>query len=125
MRTVKSLAISSLKLTSSKHDSYGVDEELIRMMQVSSSFKYNEQTPSIHWIRYNPNEYYVDGTRASSDYKVAKEQLLKSIANEAFKKPISISYLYYDINDGLPAIFKDPKYPDHVKEYVVDVVYQQ
>lgn len=88
---------------------YIMEEELIRMIQVSNSFKYNDKGLKIYWIRYNASEYYVDVTQASPNFKAANEQLLNAIANAAFKKPISISYLYYDVTNGLPAIFSQIK----------------
>jgi hypothetical protein len=55
------------------------------------------------------------------NFKAANGQLLKAIANATFKNQSAFLFIlrYYEWPIGYAQI----KYPDHIREYLVDVVY--
>ena len=104
-----------------KHESYLTSCECSRMEQTSEAIIKSGDTRPIVYIRFNPNDTYtVDGVVQKANKKSREEQLLlllKKIQAEeiAFDLPLNIIYMYYDMEDGVPAVCGDPDYSEQLK----------
>ena len=70
-------------------------------------------TLPIHFIRFNPDAWCVDGKRQTVLMRERHNRLLGELywRNTDF----AVTYLYYDMIDGQPAVFKDPEFPTDLK----------
>ena len=61
----------------------------------------------VHWIRYNPDEFKVDGvtleTGRQERVDILRTRLLSALASPDFEHFITIEYLFYD-TPGLPGL---------------------
>lgn len=94
--------------------------EVARMNDSTACIRIGGETRKLLWIRFNPDEYKVDGvsTRTRTvDRHAALESLIRSY------KPVkdtAVVYMYYTLECGEPAVFSDADYPASFKsEWVI------
>ena len=92
-----------MEVDENQHKSYTRRCELIRIMEISLGYG----GAPVHWIRYNPDEFKVDGitleTGRQERVEVLRSHLLSALASPDFEHFITIEYLFYD-TPGLPAL---------------------
>jgi hypothetical protein len=106
-----------------KDSSYQVDCDLSRMMYVITAIMsgQNAQRPT-EWIRFNPNAFTVDGVynRVSKKSKLAT--LRRHLQQRTTSSGTWLTYMFYDVQCGVPTICSDPSYNTHVKSLIKQVV---
>lgn len=73
----------------------------------------------IHWIRFNPDNFKINGIKKQYYINDKFKQLKATVINIQNNPPnnnFSITYLFYDIVDKKPEIIKDNDFPEHFKE---------
>ena len=93
------------------------------MMDAHRSLILGGNTFPILFIRFNPHSFTVDDVERKVPAAERHAALLKRIRNTDFSQDFGIEYMYYDVVNGLPAVFKDPDYDATVKGLVTACVY--
>ena len=101
--------------------------ELRRMNDALTSVMTDSIKPlkGMHWIRFNPDSFKVDGETKRVPIKNRYErlyQIIKERQKTNMKDDFTITYMYYDTNDEKPAIFEDKEYPEWLKSKVINIV---
>jgi hypothetical protein len=93
--------------------------DMKRMAKVHESLAVAGSNIPIYWIRYNPNEFSVDGEKGKAARPDREKQLFEYIqkVNMVHAPPMQIKYMYYDIIDGVTEVTLHDNY--RFKEMVV------
>ena len=88
-----------------QHKHYARRCELIHTMEISLGYG----DAPVHWIRYNPDEFKVDGitleTGRQERVDILRDHLLSALASPDFEHFITIEYLFYDTpGPGVPGL---------------------
>lgn len=112
-----------LEVDEYQHSGYDVSCELRRMAMVQECCFLDENTLPMVFIRYNPNDFMVNGISKKISRKLREISLinhLQRILIQENNRPLSIAYLYYDVDDEHnPIIWSDSNYLPAMKEAVV------
>jgi hypothetical protein len=109
-----------LEVDESQHASYGVSCELKRMAFVHESLAKEGIVWPVKFIRFNPDNFSVDGQKQIVDVE-ERYSVLSKFMREHPPLPensLSIVYMYYDIEDGELEMFSDPAFTDLIKPAV-------
>ena len=93
--------------------------DMKRMAKVHESLAVAGCHIPIYWIRYNPNEFSVDGQKekvARSDREKCLFEYIQKV-NMVDAPPMQIKYMYYDTVNGVPDVTLHDNY--RFKEMVV------
>ncbi|GAQ91764.1 hypothetical protein KFL_008480050 [Klebsormidium nitens] len=95
-----------------QHEAYGVACEVSRMLRIYEAWMLEGNGLPVHFIRYNPDPYQVDGTRKRVLRRAREARLLEAIheASMSTRDGLQLRYMYYDIEDGQPVIVQDPAF---------------
>lgn len=102
-----------------QHSGYIISCDTRRMMEVKTALIQEGNDMPLIFIRYNPDSFRIDGELQ----KIKKKDRLNryiELVKELEKKeedmiPLTIYYLYYDVNGDNLEIFYDPEYPEDLK----------
>ena len=94
--------------------------DMRRMAKVHESLAVANCHIPIYWIRYNPNNYTVNGKNAKTAKTDREARLIECIhrINMMHAPPMQIKYLYYDSTDGVTNVTCHDNY--RFKEMVCD-----
>ena len=112
-----------LEVDERQHQAYTVQCEVRRMADVQLSLAMAENTFPIMFIRYNPNAYRVNGKAVRMTREEREKRLVDYLRSVSFVQPFAVTYMYYDVLDGLPAVFDDPSYNESFKTVLGDVIF--
>ena len=92
-----------VEVDETQHKHYDRRCELVRMMEISLGYG----GAPVHWIRYNPDAFKVDGVtremKRQERVDILRARLLSALAAPDFEHLITIEYLFYD-TPGLPGL---------------------
>ncbi len=98
---------------------YTVGCETRRMYEAYASLKMGGNTLPVHFIRFNPDYYKVDGMPGPVKLRDRYKELYQFIENFDIQQEFSIHYLFYTTEGEVPTILDHWQYNDEVREYVV------
>jgi hypothetical protein len=80
------------------------------------------ETPSIFWLRYNPDAWHIDGTLIRKPKKEREESLCSFLAMHQLSEPVGIGYAFYDFdnNTGLDVLTAD-EFPNAFRDVVINL----
>ncbi|CAM9494218.1 unnamed protein product, partial [Phaeothamnion confervicola] len=99
--------------------------ECSRMADIVTALRAAGCAKPVHFLRYSPNgAFEIDGVRHSRVPRNIREDRLKARILEISEDPepeqlLTIEYLFYDAQDGLPLVVMDDDYPAALAECVV------
>ena len=105
--------IVCIEVDEGQHAHYGVACDIARMMDIVAQQSMHSLLP-IHFIRFNPDAWQVDGkTQKGNLLHERHRRLLGGILwhNTDF----AITYLFYDMLGGRPAVLEDCDFPAELK----------
>jgi C2H2 type zinc finger protein len=112
-----------LEVDERQHEWYTVQCEVRRMADVQLSLALAENTFPIMFIRYNPNAYRVDGKAVRLTKEEREKRLVDYLRSVSFSQPFAVTYMYYDVLEGVPAVIDDPSYNESFKAALGDVIF--
>jgi hypothetical protein len=80
------------------------------------------ETPSIYWLRYNPDAWHIDGTLIRHPKKEREEALCSFLAMHQLSEPVGIGYAFYDFDNdtGLDVLTAD-EFPNAFRDVVINL----
>ena len=113
-------AVIFLECDEDQHVDYMVSCDVRRMMDVTAAMQLEGNTLPVHWIRFNPDTYHVDGKARMILMKERYRNLVSYIEAFTTTQPLSVQYLYYDRDaENQLLLLKDPDYEPSFKEFVL------
>ena len=102
-----------------QHEGYPISCDARRMTEVRSVFTQDGNEMPLVFIRYNPDAFRIDGELQKIKKKDRLKryvELVKELENSYEEMmPLTIYYLYYNVNGDNLEIFYDPDYPEELK----------
>jgi hypothetical protein len=95
------------------HRSEGVLCDVTRMLDVAAQHKMRSELP-LHFIRFNPDAYIVDGGRPKPHMNARIKELLLAI-EEPIGTPLAITYICYDTTNGVADVLKSAEFPPDLR----------
>ena len=111
-----------LEVDEHAHAGYAVSCEVRRMADVTGSAILEGNTLPIAWIRFNPDDFRVDGALhrpAKRDRYPVLISRLHELALATSARPVTIEYMYYDMTLGRPAVLRHADYKAEVRKWVL------
>jgi len=102
-----------------QHEHYGALCEVARMFRILEALRFEGCTMPVHFIRFNPDAFRVDGVLQRFPLRDRYVYLQQYIETLDSSQDFAIHYLFYDHQDGELSLFQDPDFPDHVRDYVM------
>ncbi len=101
-----------------QHEGYGVVCDVARMGELFQAFLIDGNTLPVAIIRYNPHAFTIDGCARKVLKKDRERRLAEVIKGWQFSSSgsLQVQYMYYDTEGGDLTIWKDPLYPDTMKQ---------
>ena len=94
------------------------------MTDIVSSIRLTGNVRPIRFIRFNPNRYKINDIIQRKLKRERYDELLKVLTDEEIpSQPLSVIYMYYDVNDSVPVIVADPEYDAKFRECITSVIY--
>jgi hypothetical protein len=97
-----------------EHDREPVLCEVTRMLDVAAQHRLRSDLP-LHFIRFNPDGYQVDG-RAQKPKMAERHKELVLAIEEPVAAPLSISYICYSSTAGVANVTKSDEFPPDLRE---------
>jgi hypothetical protein len=97
-----------------EHSSEPVLCEVTRMLDVAAQHRLTSDLP-LHFIRFNPDGYKVDGRPQKPKMAERHKELLLAI-EEPLTAPLSISYICYSSTAGVADVTKSDDFPPELRE---------
>jgi hypothetical protein len=97
-----------------EHNSEAVLCEVTRMLDVAAQHRLRSDLP-LHFIRFNPDGYKVDG-RAQKPKMAERHKELVLAIEESVAAPLSISYICYSSTAGVADVTKSDEFPPDLRE---------
>jgi hypothetical protein len=88
--------------------------EVTRMLDVAAQHRLTSDLP-LHFIRFNPDEYSVDGRRRTTKMAERHKELLLAI-EEPLANPLAISYICYSTTAGAVDVTNSDDFPQELRE---------
>lgn len=102
---------------------YPVADETQRMLLSTTSLRVSGEQRPIVWIRYNPNNFYVDGTKIELSKDDREIALLDFIQTFVPKRETSLVYMYYDCDDyATPLVTYDDDFAIECRDWLEDCI---
>lgn len=98
---------------------------MTRIFENITAVRGTEFAKPVCFVRFNPHAFQVDGVTQKMPKKQRYEKLISILNSYKPTKPMEILYMYYDMIDNIPLVFRDNDFPDVLKESVVleDIVF--
>jgi len=84
------------------------------MLDVAAQHRLTSDLP-IHFIRFNPDEYSVDGRRRTTKMAERHKELLLAI-EEPLATPLAISYICYSTTAGAADVTMSDEFPQELRD---------
>jgi hypothetical protein len=97
-----------------EHGSESVLCEVTRMLDVAAQHRLTSDLP-LHFIRFNPDGYQVDG-RAQKPKMAERHKELVLAIEEPLTAPLAISYICYSSTAGVANVTKSDEFPPDLRE---------
>jgi hypothetical protein len=97
-----------------EHDRESVLCEVTRMLDVAAQHRLASDLP-LHFIRFNPDGYKVDG-RAQKPKMAERHKELVLAIEEPVSAPLAISYICYSSTAGVADVTKSEEFPPDLRE---------
>jgi hypothetical protein len=98
-----------------RHEHYGVGCDVARMMNVAAQhFAQEGPTLPLHFIRYNPDGYSVNGRKQTPTMAARHLELMRAI-DLPVTAPLTITYICYPTTDGVADAINSPEFPAHLR----------
>jgi hypothetical protein len=97
-----------------EHDRESVLCEVTRMLDVAAQHRLTSDLP-LHFIRFNPDGYTVDG-RAQKPRMAERHKELVLAIEEPLTAPLAISYICYSSTAGVADVTKSDEFPPDLRE---------
>jgi hypothetical protein len=97
-----------------EHNSEAVLCEVTRMLDVAAQHRLRSDLP-LHFIRFNPDGYQVDG-RAQKPKMAERHKELVLAIEEPLSAPLAISYICYSSTAGVADVTKSDEFPPDLRE---------
>jgi hypothetical protein len=97
-----------------EHDRESVLCEVTRMLDVAAAHRLTSDLP-LHFIRFNPDGYKVDG-RAQKPRMAERHKELVLAIEEPLSAPLAISYICYSSTAGVADVTKSDEFPPALRE---------
>jgi hypothetical protein len=97
-----------------EHDRESVLCEVTRMLDVAAQHRLRSELP-LHFIRFNPDGYQVDG-RAQKPKMAERHKELVLAIEEPLSAPLAISYICYSSTAGVANVIKSDEFPPDLRE---------
>jgi hypothetical protein len=105
-----------------RHEHYGVGCDVARMMNVvAQHFAQDGPALPLHFIRYNPDGYSVNGRKQTPTRAARHLELMRAI-DMPVTAPLTITYICYPTTDGVADAITSPEFPAHLREVCRTVV---
>ncbi len=96
------------------HRSEGVLCDVTRMLDVAAQHRMKSELP-LHFIRFNPDAYTVDGGRPKPHMNARLKELLLAI-EEPVSAPLAVTYICYDSTGGVADVLKSDEFPPDLRD---------
>jgi hypothetical protein len=97
-----------------EHDHEPVLCEVTRMLDVAAQHRLTSDLP-LHFIRFNPDGYKVDGRPRKTRMAERHKELLLAI-EEPLTTPLAISYICYSSTNGVADVTKSDDFPPELRD---------
>ena len=99
----------------------GVGCDMKRMSRIMESMALEGNTLPLVFIRYNPDVYKVDGKKIEKTKGKREEALVELLKSSVCSptQPLTVQYMFYDVEDGETLISKEADYNEQIKECCV------
>jgi hypothetical protein len=97
-----------------EHNSEAVLCEVTRMLDVAAQHRLRSELP-LHFIRFNPDGYQVDG-RAQKPKMAERHKELVLAIEEPLSAPLAISYICYSSTAGAANVTSSAEFPPDLRE---------
>jgi hypothetical protein len=97
-----------------EHRSEAVLCEVTRMLDVAAQHRMTSDLP-LHFIRFNPDGYSVDGRHRKTKMAERHKELLLAI-EEPLATPLVISYICYSSTNGVADVTKSEDFPPELRD---------
>jgi hypothetical protein len=97
-----------------EHSSEAVMCEVTRMLDVAAQHRLRSDLP-LHFIRFNPDGYQVDGRPRNPKMAERHKELVLAI-EEPVSTPLAISYICYSSTAGVADVTKSDEFPPDLRE---------
>ena len=101
-----------------KEENYTISCDVSRMSKIYETLIVEGNMIPIKFIRYNPHEYKINNKTIRTSCIDRHNQLIHEIQETVFSKSFSVKYLFYDMKNNEPAIFRDIDYNESFKQFV-------
>jgi hypothetical protein len=96
------------------HRSEGVLCDVTRMLDVAAMHQMRSSLP-LHFIRFNPDAYTVDGVRPRPHMNARLKELLLAI-EEPVSAPLAVTYICYDTTNGVADAVTSAEFPPGLRD---------
>jgi hypothetical protein len=96
------------------HRSEGVLCDVTRMLDVAAMHRMRSELP-LHFIRFNPDAYTVDGVHQKPHMNARLKELLLAI-EEPVSAPLAITYVCYDSSGGVADAVSSAEFPPGLRD---------
>jgi hypothetical protein len=97
-----------------EHRSESVLCEVTRMLDVAAQHRLTSDLP-LHFIRFNPDGYSVDGRPRKAKMAERHKELLLAI-EEPLTTPLAISYICYSTTAGIASATMSAEFPPDLRD---------
>ena len=96
------------------HRREGVLCDTTRMLDVTAQHRMRSEVP-LHFIRFKPDEYTVDGGRPKPHMNARLKELMLAI-EEPVSTPLAVTYICYDTTGGVADAVMSAEFPPDLRE---------
>jgi hypothetical protein len=110
----KSDRVVAVECDEQEHNREAVSCEVTRMLDVAAQHRLTSDLP-LHFIRFNPDGYKVDGRPRKTKMAERHKELLLAI-EEPLAAPLAISYICYSTTAGVADVTRSDDFPPELRE---------
>ena len=103
-----------LECDEDSHRREGVLCDVTRILDITAQHRMRSELP-LHFIRFNPDGYTVDGRPPKPHMNARLKELLLAI-EEPVSTPLAITYICYDSTDGVADVLKSAEFPPDLRD---------
>ena len=96
------------------HQHYGVLCDVTRMLDIAAQHAQRSELP-LHFVRFNPDEYEVDGRSQKPKMGARYRELLLAI-EEPVSSPLAITYICYPTTGNTADVTRSDEFPPELRE---------
>jgi hypothetical protein len=112
--------VVAIECDEDSHKAYTVLCDITRMLDVAAQHALRSELP-LHFVRFNPDAYMVDGKQQKPTTGARYKHLLCAI-DAPVSAPLTISYVCYDTSAGVADITRSDEFPPELRESCRTVV---